>query len=128
MINIIVDKHQELDGAREKFLGYRFKKAGRVSGDMKCLLCGRWFTWTISKVESYILERRWDEMRGEPVHCGKSMCHDYHRRYLRHVERLKRDAQYREDHFVQSEARKHAVDENSMWALFQRLKKKGLVR
>ena len=127
MPNIIVDRYQEIDGAKAGFLGYRFKKGQKVSGDMRCLLCGKWFCWTLSKVESYILERRWDDRRGEPVHCGNSMCHDYHRRYLNHVERLKKNAQYREDHFVRSEARKHSVDENVMWELFDRLKKKGFV-
>ena len=124
---VIVDRYKEIDGAKAGFLGYRFKKGRRLAGDMRCMLCGRWFTWSRQNIEKYILEHRWDDRRGEPTHCGNSMCHDYHIRYLRHVERLKRDAQYQEDHFVQSQVREHGVNQNSMWQLFQRLKRKGLI-
>ena len=124
---VIVDKYQEIDGAKNGFLGHRFVKGERLAGDMKCPLCGKWFSWVLSKIETYIIERRWDYRKEEPVHCGNSMCHDYHMRYLKHCERLKKDIQYQEDHFVRNQVRQHGVDENSMWKLFQRLRRKGLV-
>lgn len=124
---VIVDGYKEIDGAKEGFLGYRFKKGQALAGDMRCRLCGTWFCWTLSRIETYTIERRWDERRGEPIHCGNSHCYDYHMRYLKHVARLKNDPQYQEDHFVRAQVKEHGMNENVMWRLFQRLRVKGLV-
>lgn len=127
MPSLIVGKYKELDGAKQGFLGHRFKKAQELAGDMRCQLCGDWFCWQLAKINTYIVERRWDARRGEPIHCGNTACHDYHMRYLKHVARLKSDPQYNEDHFVRVQVREHGVDENAMWKLFQRLRARGMV-
>ena len=109
---IIVDKFKEIDPVKNRFLGYRFAKPGKACGEMRCFICGRYFNWDITQVEKYILERRWDEDRGEPAHCGKQHCHDYHRRYLIHLHRIENDSEYLEAH---------------TWNLYQRLQSQGML-
>lgn len=124
--SIVMGKYREVDPDSGFFLGHRFEKDGKVSGDMKCPLCGRWFAWDRANINKYALERRWNETRQEPEHCGKSHCYDYHMRYLKHKEKMKFDVNYRHSHFIELQKRK-GLEERDSFKLFQNLKANGVV-
>jgi len=74
MSHIITDVNRiskELDG-RGKWTGHRFLMRGRVVGESKCPLCGRWFTW----------------IDFEPPHCGNMGCEDFWYRRAIHVNKM----------------------------------------
>lgn len=129
MPNIISSKYREIDyrslPKHQKFLGYRFQKDGKTAGDKRCDYCGKWFSWEASQMERYILDRRWNFQMKEPIHCGNSLCWDYHMRYLKHVQKMKSDPQYVENNFVERK-RREGMDSNKAFNLFQRLKERGL--
>ena len=94
-MNIQNGKYTAIDLDNARFLGFRSQKDGVLAGDMRCLLCGRWFSWSKANIKNYILQRRWDATRNEPSHCGSSHCDDYHRRYIKHMSRLvSKDQEY----------------------------------
>jgi len=121
---VIMDKWQEVG---HRSLGYRFRKDGKpLCGEMKCPICGKWFSWSETNVERFLLERRWNFRKGEPEHCGSSHCYDYHMRYLKHQRRLGENQEYREQHFIEQKKRT-GMHEKNAFKLFERLKQKGVV-
>lgn len=125
-MSIHVGKFEEIDPVKNRFLGYRFARNGKVCGDKKCDYCGRWFSWDISNVEKYILERRWNDVKGEPVHCNNSLCQDYQNRWIKHNQRLATNAEYRASNWVEREKRRGKEEKDAV-KLFMSLKEKGVV-
>jgi hypothetical protein len=122
---VVMDSWKEQKG---NFLGYRFRKEGKpVCGEMKCPICGKWFSWSLQNIERYILEKRWDEKRGEPSHCGNSLCWDYHIRWLKHVEKMRASSEYRAENFIERQKRRFQKTERDAHDLFLRLKARGVV-
>lgn len=124
---IIVKDFQEQEASKaHPFLGWRFAKPGKLCGDKKCDYCGKYFSWDSANIERYILERRWEGTKKEPVHCNSTHCQDYHNRWLVHMKRLKENPEYREANYVQRKSRE-GYDEKKVYRLYQRLKQQGLV-
>jgi hypothetical protein len=111
---------------KEAYLGERFTNGEHLAGEKRCDYCGKWFPWSEQNIEKYLLERRWDAARGEPVHCGNSHCWDYHIRWLTHVRKMNMSAEYRESNFVERKKREGQSEQKAM-QLYNRLKAKGVV-
>ena len=111
--NIIVDRYKDVDPVAPRYLGERVQKRGRLCGQKRCDYYGEYFHWDSANKEKYILSRNWNFKKGEPYHCGNSRCEDYHRRWLRHQERLMNEPDYMQQHSMN---------------LFKQLKKRRFVR
>lgn len=117
----------EIDPKTGKFFGHRASNGLVTAGDKRCDYCGKWFSWSDANMEKYILQRRWNQQKGEPIHCGNSLCHDYHHRWLKHCLKMATDIAYRESNFIEREKRRNNIQEKDAWKLFQTLKGKGVV-
>ncbi len=116
MVTIIVNPYKKInwrkDGFKKPWLGHRFwrERGQPIEGDKRCLVCGKWMTWSIKNKAKYIQEGRWDFDRKEPIHCNSEHCQEYWRRYEKAEEqRIK----LREEYYLN---------------LYKRLKKLGLVK
>jgi hypothetical protein len=121
-----VQINPELVKREDRYLGERFTNGERLAGEKKCDYCGRWFSWSEQNLEKYLLERRWDAARGEPIHCGKTGCWDYHIRWLKHVRKMNTSHEYRAKNFIERKTRE-GTDERDAIKLFNRLKARGVV-
>ena len=124
---IQVGKYERITPKSKSFLGERAQKNGLLAGDMRCLICGDWFSWSKQNILKYILARRWDAKRGEPAHCGSEHCDYYHRRYLKHLQRMADDPVYFQEMSYKIWKRKEQAKEHEAWNLFGRLKQNGAV-
>ena len=111
---------------QDRYLGEKFSDGQHVAGEKRCDYCGKWFSWSTQNLDKYITERRWDFARKEAIHCGNSLCWDYHMRWLKHEKKLRESAEYRETNFVERKKRE-GMDTTKAWNLFQRLKMSGVV-
>ena len=110
---------------QDRFLGEKFSNGDHLAGEKRCDYCGKWFSWSTQSMDKYIVERRWDFRRKEAVHCGSGHCWDYHMRVLKHENKLRHSAEYRESNFIERK-RREGMDSNEAFSLFQRLKAKGV--
>lgn len=85
MPNIIVGKYKYIDPKEERYLGHEFEKNGVRSLDKRCEYCGKWFTFDIKNVHEWGNNIRLG-FNGQPekIHCGNSLCEDYHVRVIAH--------------------------------------------
>ena len=114
-VAIITQPYKKINWRRDgvkPFLGHRYwrEKYGTIDGDKRCLICGKWFTWSEKHKDRYIREGRWDFRRNEPIHCGSSMCEEYWRRYKK-AEKIRAE-----------------LKKEFYFNLFKKLKKIGLVK
>lgn len=112
---ILTDKYQEVNakelmkrGLKPK-LGYIFEKGGNYVHDHRCLLCGKWFSYSRSDIPKMIEQNRWDFVKDKPRHCDNSSCYDY-----------EEECRYWDK--VRQEQKK-----DKCWELFSKLKKQKLV-
>jgi len=124
-----MSKYSEVNIRKQNVkFGRVFTKDGRrYAGDMRCTICGKWFAWNEENMMKYILGRRWDERKGQPIHCGSSHCHDYHMRYLKHRAKLANNPEYVMENFIEREKRRNQITEKKAFDLFMRLKNHGVV-
>lgn len=114
----IKDSHSVEVNGSGKFAGHRFLLKTRLYGDKRCIYCGRWFHWKDSGMFTWISTRNIDTMNKdgalEPLHCANEHCQEYHRRYLIHQDKLKRECE--------------AKREILYFDMFKNLKKQGVIR
>jgi len=85
MANIIVDKWRFIPETEELYLGYEFEKNGKRALQKRCDYCGKTMIFDIKNIESW-----GDNIKmgfngwPEKIHCGNSLCQDYHRRVILH--------------------------------------------
>jgi hypothetical protein len=100
-----------------KFNGHRFLFKTRLFGDKRCIYCGRWFHWKDTDFLSWMRQKNIDNMNKdgalEPLHCGSEHCQEFHRRYLIHQEKMRKE----------EEGRREIL----FFDLFKKLKREGLI-
>ena len=110
-------KSVEIDGT-SLFAGHKFLLKTKLYGDKRCVYCGRWFHWKETDYLTWLRTKNIDSMHRdkgvEPLHCGSSHCEEFHRRYLRHQEKLKKERRGEAEVFFLN--------------LYKKLKKQGVVR
>lgn len=110
-------KSVEIDGT-SLFAGHRFLLKTKLYGDKRCIYCGKWFHWKDTDYHSWIKSNNIDTTNVddvlEPLHCGSAHCEEYHRRYLKHQELIKKEEEADLDRKIN--------------VLFKKLKKEGLIR
>jgi len=91
----------EIDG-NKRFCGHRFLLKQKIYGDKRCIYCGKWFHWSQDDAHKWIKADNIDNMNLdtvlEPLHCGNSMCDDYHQRYIKHQLKLAREQEILQEH------------------------------
>ena len=120
-------EYVNIDSKHSKYLGHRWQSERFLSGDLRCKLCGRWFSWSTQNVEKYVLEHRWNEERNEPEHCGSTHCQDYQMRYVRHLCKMHNDPDYYVEMQFKVKQRKETEREHAAYQLFNQLKSKGVI-
>lgn len=126
-MNIQTGSYKRIDPKGQGFLGERSEKDGVVAGDLRCMICGKYYSWSKFNKSKYELENRWDYQRGEPKHCGKLHCFDYQARYETHLAKMKNDPSYYQEMSFKIWQRKEREREGSMTDLYGRLRRKGVV-
>lgn len=113
MAIIIANPYKKIDWRRDGFkkpwLGHRYwrGKGLPIDGDKRCLVCGKWFSWSIKNKNKYILEHRWDFRRNEPIHCGSEHCQEWWRRYkISEKQKIKELNEYYERLFLKLKKQK----------------------
>lgn len=88
MARIIIGKYKAVDKDREMYLGHKHEKDGKMAHEKKCNYCGSWMCYDIRDIDSWgnNVEPGFDG-RPEKIHCGSSICQDYHHRVLMHEKR-----------------------------------------
>lgn len=90
---IQVGRWKKIDPEKEMHLGHLHEKDGHRAHDKKCDYCGRWMTYDIKSIHLW-----GDNVKmgfhdwPEKVHCGSQHCIEYHRRYLKHEDKIKAEA------------------------------------
>jgi hypothetical protein len=84
-------KSTEIDG-QSRFCGHRFLLKQHLFGDKRCIYCGKWFHWSFKDIQKAVDRDNVDSLNVdniiEPLHCGNSMCADFHK--LCEVEQIKK--------------------------------------
>jgi hypothetical protein len=77
------------------YLGHQFEKNGQRAHEKRTDYCGKWITFDIKRVEDWGDNIKYG-VNGQPekIHCGSSLCQDYHHRVIAHQKR--QDAMYAE--------------------------------
>ena len=127
MSHIQVGSYQRIDPKGQRFLGERAQKDGVVAGDLKCMICGRYYSWSMFNRKKYAYENRWDFQRNEPKHCGKLHCYDYQARYEKHLAKMANDPSYYQEMSFKIWQRKEKEREEGATKLFGNLKEKGVI-
>jgi len=131
-MNIITGSYKQLKPTQKSFLGERWAKNGNVAGDLRCRLCGKWFSWSVFNKKQYAMSNRWDFQRDEPKHCGSQHCFDYEARYQKHLAKMQNDPSYHAEMsykiWQRQKSEQEAAEEQAGMGLFRKLKHKGMVQ
>ena len=113
MAHIIGQSYADIDpldrSIGKPFLGHKHVKGDDMAHEIRCTYCGKWVTYHMKDIWRYINEERWDFRHDRLMHCGNSMCRDYH------------------DLVMQDKREKLAEMERESPKLYFNLKKKGLL-
>lgn len=88
---IVANRWTKIDPQKDPHLGHMHERAGgQRSHDKRCDYCGKWIVYDVKNIAEWgdnvkIGLHRWPEK----VHCGSTHCTDYHKRVLKHEEKLK---------------------------------------
>jgi len=91
---ILANKYQKLnwlkDGFKRPWVSRMYRRPGEtaMTHDLRCDICGKWYTYSTKDIPQIIMEKRWDFKLRRPHHCGNSMCKDYHQREMIHKMRM----------------------------------------
>lgn len=89
-MDVLIPKFKKLDWLRDGFSKpwvsrkYRNSDTGEIAHDLRCDICGKWYTYSHKDIERIKAEDRWNSNKNRPFHCGNSMCQDYHQREMLH--------------------------------------------
>jgi len=126
-VNVLTKKYVEDSSVHKRYLGFRSSNGARVAGDMKCQLCGKWFSWSTQNELKYCMENRWDIKRQEPKHCGSKHCYDYQARYEVHLAKMQLNPDYHKEMSWKVWKRRQSELERKTTSLFYDLQKRGLI-
>lgn len=103
--------HWKRDGFRRPWVSRKYKRdnSGVIYHDLRCDICGKWYTYSTLDIPRIIRQGRWNFSKLRPLHCGNSMCEEYE---IKSREARIRAAQEKDEYYQN---------------LFKRLKKRKLV-
>lgn len=90
---IIAGGWNKIDPDKEMHLGHIHEKDGKRAHDKRCDYCLKWMVYDIKDIASWKENIKmglndWPEK----VHCGSDHCVEYHRRVIKHEEKIKAQA------------------------------------
>ena len=104
------DKFQQVESGDPRFgrfLGRKFVRIDQVVHELRCWICGKWYSYSSKDIDALTAKGMWDFRKRRPKHCGSSHCQEWNRRHEAfQVQTRKQSNQYYEELFMKLKRKK----------------------